>query len=214
MYDSIIFDLDGTIWDSTEQVAVAFREVLKNKYPEIRDEVNAEKLKGLFGLLLDDIGVKLFKSVSPEKAIEAIHDCCDYENEYLAEHGVDLYQGMEQTIKDLHKRYKLFIVSNCQEGYIQCLFKIHPHLEKYFMDYEYPGRSGKAKADNIKMVVERNKLKNPVYVGDTAGDAKAAKEAGLPFIYARYGFGDVQEYDDVIDSPLELLKVLTKNEKI
>jgi len=44
-----------------------------------------------------------------------------------------------------------------------------------------------------------------VYVGDTLGDAEAAKKAGLPFIWARYGFGDVKEYDDLIDSPLELI---------
>ncbi|NLP15920.1 MAG: HAD family hydrolase [Clostridiales bacterium] len=210
MYDGIIFDLDGTLWDSTEKVAVAFNEILRDKYPEVTDEVTAEKLKGLFGRLLDDIGVNLFKSVPPKKAIEIIHKCCEYENEYLAEHGVDLYPGMEQTIKELHKKYKLFIVSNCQEGYIQCLFKIHPHLEEYFTDYEYPGRSGKPKADNIKMVVKRNNLLRPIYIGDTAGDAKASKEAGVPFIYARYGFGQVDEFDYVIDSPPELLKLLEK----
>ena len=208
MYDSIIFDMDGTLWDSTEEVAVAFNEVLKNKYPLVTDEVTAIKLKSLFGLLLDDIGIKLFRSVSPDKAIEIIKDCCDYEIEYLVMHGVSLYQGMEEAIKELSKRYKLFIVSNCQEGYIQAFFKIHPHLEKYFMDFEYPGRSGKAKADNIGLVIERNSLKNPVYVGDTAGDAKAAGEAGVPFIYARYGFGQVQEFDDAIDSPLELIQLL------
>lgn len=208
MYDSIIFDLDGTIWDSTEKVAMAFNEVLKNKYPEVTDEVTSKKLKGLFGQLLDDIGIKLFKSVTPDKAIKVIHDCCDYECDYLAEHGNDLYQGIEQTIQELYKRYKLFIVSNCQEGYIQCLFKAHPQLEKYFTDFEYPGRSGRDKADNIKMVVERNNLKAPVYVGDTAGDANAAKEAGLPFIHARYGFGQVDEYEAVIDSPMDLIDKL------
>ncbi len=208
MYDSIIFDLDGTIWDSTENVALAFNELLKNKYPEVTDEVTAEKLRGLFGQLLDDIGVQLFKSVTPDKAIEVIHDCCDYECEYLEQHGNDLYHGIEQVIEELHKRYKLFIVSNCQEGYIQCLFAIHPQLEKYFADYEYPGRSGKPKADNIRMVVDRNGLKNPVYVGDTAGDAASAKKAGVPFIYARYGFGQVEEYDAVIDAPLELIDKL------
>lgn len=208
MYDSIIFDLDGTIWDSTEKVAMAFNEVLKNKYPEVTDEVTVEKLKGLFGQLLDDIGIALFKSVSPDKAIQVIHDCCDYECEYLAKNGNDLYQGMEQTIEELYKRYKLFIVSNCQEGYIQCLFKAQPQIEKYFTDFEYPGRSGKAKADNIRMVVERNNLKAPVYVGDTTGDAKAAKEAGVPFIHARYGFGQVEEYAAVIDAPMELIDKL------
>ncbi len=205
MYDSIIFDLDGTLWDSTNEVAVAWNEV-KNKYPEVTDEITAEKLKGLFGLLLNDIAVRLFKSVSKEKAIKIINECCDHENEYLAKHGADLYPGIEQIIKELYKSYKLFIVSNCQEGYIQSFFKAHPYLEKYFIDFEYPGRTGKPKADNIKLVIERNNLKNPVYVGDTAGDAKAAKEADVPFIYARYGFGKVDEYMDVIDSPMELLE--------
>ena len=205
MYDGIIFDLDGTLWDSTEEVAVAFRKVVKEKYPEIKDEITADILRGLFGQLLDAIAVKLFKSVSEEKAIAAMKECLDYETEYLAEHNGKLYEGLEKTLVELEKKYKLFIVSNCQEGYIQCFFKANPHLEKYFIDFEYPGRSGKPKADNIKMVVERNNLKNPVYVGDTLGDAEAAKKAGLPFIWARYGFGDVKEYDDLIDSPLELI---------
>ncbi|NLL72529.1 MAG: HAD family hydrolase [Clostridiales bacterium] len=205
MYDGIIFDLDGTLWDSTEEVAVAFRKVVKEKYPEIKDEITADILRGLFGQLLDAIAVKLFKSVSEEKAIAVMKECLDYETEYLAEHNGKLYEGLEKTLVELEKKYKLFIVSNCQEGYIQCFFKANPHLEKYFIDFEYPGRSGKPKADNIKMVVERNNLKNPVYVGDTLGDAEAAKKAGLPFIWARYGFGDVKEYDDLIDSPLELI---------
>lgn len=210
MYDSIIFDLDGTLWDSTEEVAVAWNEV-KASYPEITDEITAEKLKGLFGQLLDDIAVQLFQSVPKEKAIEIIYECCEHENEYLAEHGADIYPGIEQVIKELHKNYKLFIVSNCEEGYIQCFFKVYPHLEKYFIDYEYPGRSGKPKADNIKLVVKRNNLKNSVYVGDTQGDANAAKEAGVAFIYARYGFGQVDEYKEAIDSPIELLDLLGKN---
>jgi phosphoglycolate phosphatase len=208
MYDGIIFDMDGTIWDSTEEVAFAFSKVVKNKYPEVTDEITAKKLKSLFGQLLDDIAVQLFRSVPAEKAIKIMRDCCEYETEYLAKHNAKIYPGMEKTIKELSKKYRLFIVSNCQEGYIQCFFKANPHLEKYFTDYEYPGRSGKAKADNIRMLVERNNLKKPVYIGDTEGDSKAAKEAGVPFIFARYGFGDVTKYEAVIDAPLELLNIL------
>ena len=208
MYDSIIFDMDGTIWDSTKEVAIAFSEVVRNKYPEVTDEITPEKLKSLFGLLLDDIAVKLFTSVPAEKAKKIMKECCEYECEYLAKHNAKMYDEMEEAIKELHKDYKLLIVSNCQDGYIECFFKANPHLEKYFTDYECPGRTGKAKAENIKLVIERNNLKNPVYVGDTAGDAKAAKEAGIPFIFARYGFGQVDEYADVIDSPLELITKL------
>ena len=206
MIDSIIFDMDGTLWDSTPKVAVAFNRVLKDKYPEITDVVTEERLKSLFGQPLDEIGIKLFQSVEEEKALKVITECCEYENEYLAEHGAKLYEGLEESLEVLSKKYKLLIVSNCQEGYVQCFFKANPHLEKYFIDFEYPGRSGKLKADNIKMVVERNGLKHPIYVGDTQGDANASKEAGVPFIFARYGFGEVGKYEDVIDSLQELVK--------
>lgn len=204
MIDSIIFDLDGTLWNSTPEVADAFNKILTEKHPEVTDEVTAEKLQGLFGLPLDVIAVKLFASTTEQHAIDVMTECCEYECEYLAVHGATLYEGLEDTLSDLSKRYKLMIVSNCQEGYIQCFFKAYPRLEKFFTDYEYPGRSGKLKADNIRLVIERNQLKNPIYVGDTQGDANAAREAEVPFIFARYGFGDVDSYEEAIDSLPEL----------
>lgn len=204
MFDSIIFDMDGTLWDSTPEVAFAFNKVVKEKHPEVTDEITAERLMGLFGLPLDVIAVKLFQSVSKEHAIEVMRQCCEYECEYLAIHGASLYEGLEEALKSLVTKYKLIIVSNCQEGYIQCFFCANPGLKKYFIDYEYPGRSGKFKAENIKLVIERNGLKKPVYVGDTLGDCEAAKEAGIPFIFARYGFGQVEDYYEVIDSLLQL----------
>jgi phosphoglycolate phosphatase len=204
MFDSVIFDMDGTLWNSTPEVAVAFRKVIEEKYPEVTDEVTPERLMELFGLPLDVIAVKMYRSVSEEHAIAVMKECCDYECEYLAENGASLYEELEETLKRLSGRYKLLIVSNCQEGYIQCFFKAYPQLEQYFTDYEYPGRSGKFKADNVRLVIERNGLQRPVYVGDTQGDAQAAGEAGVPFIFARYGFGEVAEYYDVVDSLGEL----------
>lgn len=200
MIDSIIFDLDGTLWDSTSEVADAFNKILKERHPEIKDEVTKERLKGLFGLPLDLIAVKLYQSVSEVQAVSVMKECCEYECAYLAKYGARLYDGLEETLKKLSGILKLFIVSNCQEGYIQCFFEANPQLSKYFTDFEYPGRSGKLKADNIRIVIERNGLTEPVYVGDTQSDADAAKKAGVPFIFARYGFGDVKEYTDAIDS--------------
>ncbi|MBE5966918.1 MAG: HAD family hydrolase [Lachnospiraceae bacterium] len=207
MFDSIIFDLDGTLWDSSLEVAASFNKVIREKYPSVA-EVTVQQLESLFGKPLYEIAESLFQNVSKEMAYQIIDDCCDYECIYLAEHGARLYDGLEETLCELAKKYPLFIVSNCQEGYIQCFFQAYPNLRKYFVDFEYPGRSGKLKADNICMVVERNSLHNPVYVGDTQGDADAAKKAGVPFIFARYGFGEVKEYKDAIDSIKELIDKL------
>lgn len=209
MFDSIIFDMDGTLWDSTPEVAIAFNKVLREKYPDLNYDVTPQRLKELFGLPLDVIAVKLYTGIDEEYAKQVMKECCKYECEYIAANGARLYDGLEDTLKTLSAKYKLVIVSNCQDGYIEAFFKAYPHLEKYFTDYEHPGRTGKFKADNIRLVVERNRLQRPVYVGDTLSDAKAAAEAGVPFIFARYGFGDVKEYYDVIDSLPELVTKLS-----
>lgn len=205
-YDSIIFDLDGTLWDSTETSASVWTKII-SKYPEVTDTVTADKLRALFGRPLREIGIALFQSISEERAIELIEECCREQGPYIAKEGGILYPELEETLEALAKKYKLIIVSNCEDGYIESFYEAHG-LQRYFSDYECPGRTGKLKADNIKLVAERNGLKAPVYVGDTLGDATAAKEAGVPFIFAEYGFGQVEEYVDVIHSFGDLKKYI------
>ena len=195
--DSIIFDLDGTLWDSSEGVSKTWSIVL-NKYDYERKEVTVEDLKICMGKQLDEIGEILFPNLSSEVRKNLMHECCTLENEYLGNYGGKLYENVEETLKELSKKYKLFIVSNCQDGYIECFFKAHK-LGKYFTDYECPGRTGLSKGENNKLIMERNNLKNPVYVGDTEGDAESAKVAGIPFVFAKYGFGNVKEYQYVIN---------------
>lgn len=101
---------------------------------------------------------------------------------------IGLYPGVREGLKILAKKYPLFIVSNCQAGYIED-FLSKADLEVYFKDFESWGRTGATKASNIKSIVERNKLRQAVYVGDTEGDQRAALEARLPFWFVSYGFG-------------------------
>jgi phosphoglycolate phosphatase len=163
-------------------------------------------MQGVMGLQMKDIGKKLFPYLSEDKRGEILKDCCDYENEYLSERGGRLYDNLEDTLKVLSQKYKLFIVSNCQCGYIEVFLKYHK-LGKYFVDFENPGRTSLTKGENIKLIIERNNLTDPVYVGDTEGDLKAARFAGIPFIYASYGFGKVSEYDYIIKGLNELLRI-------
>lgn len=205
-FDGIIFDLDGTLWDSTAEVAKTWTSVIA-KYNLNRKEVTVEDLKPCMGKLLDEIASILLPELDPKKQMQVIKECCEYENEYLGEYGATLYDKLEDTLKELSKNHKLFIVSNCQDGYIECFFKAHK-LDKYFIDYECPGRTGLPKGENIKLIVERNNLKNPVYVGDTQGDANAAKLANVPFIFAKYGFGNIDEFFNSIESFDELLEII------
>lgn len=205
MIDSIIFDLDGTLWDGTDGAAIIWSEVA-SKYPMVTDIITADKLKALYGLPLEEIAIKLLPSATKEIAIKIMEESVVKQCPYLEEHGGILFSKLEETLAELKKKYKLYIVSNCEEGYIQCFLKAH-NLSEYFLDFEYPGRTRLSKAENIRLIVERNNLLKPVYVGDTKGDEKASKAAGVPFIYARYGFGMAENFDYVIDSFDELLKL-------
>ena len=79
-------------------------------------------------------------------------------------------------------------------------------LEKYFKDFECAGNTGLIKGENIKLVIEKHHLKNPIYVGDAQVDCDGAKLAGIPFVYASYGFGQVTSHDYIINEFTELLK--------
>ena len=67
------------------------------------------------------------------------------------------------------------------------------NLHTYFRGHQCYGTKSRPKADNIRDVVNDHGLQAPVYVGDTLGDYHAATQAGVPFIFADYGFGKVPE---------------------
>nr|WP_026693187.1 HAD family hydrolase [Peribacillus kribbensis] len=196
--DSIIFDLDGTLWDSRDTVLIAWNEILKQD-PEVHMEVTKEDFRKTMGLQVPEIGRILFPDVAEEKREKLLTDCCDLECEYLKKQGGSLYENVEEVLQSLSEKYKLFIVSNCQEGYIESFYEYHK-LGRFFQDFENPGRTGLSKGENIRLIMERNRLSAPVYVGDTEGDQKAAASAGIPFVFAGYGFGHVKQYDYKIDS--------------
>lgn len=204
--DSIIFDLDGTLWSSIEGVCSTWNTVLAN-YPNIKKEITSKEIEGCMGFQINEIGKKLFPDLNEDFQLKLMKECCDAELVYLEEHGGMLFPKLEENLEKLSRKYKLFIVSNCQDGYIQCFFKAHK-LSKYFIDFECSGVTGLSKGENNKIIIERNGLKSPIFVGDTNVDAESAKVAEIPFVYARYGFGNVAEYDYVIDNFDELLRIL------
>ncbi|MBO6215652.1 MAG: HAD family hydrolase [Lachnospiraceae bacterium] len=191
-YDSIILDVDGTLWDSTEVVAgVWIRAVRENGFPMW--SITGDQLKQYFGKTMAVIAAEMLPGTSDMQRLSVMEDCCKYEHTALEEYDGDLtYPNVRETIIKLSEMLPVCIVSNCQAGYIE-LFMSKNEVDRYVTDTECFGNNGLGKADNIKLLVERNGFKNPVYVGDTDGDLSACEEAGVPFIYASYGFGTVEE---------------------
>lgn len=205
MIDGIIFDVDGTLWDSTPIVEKAWNAAIADEGIETA-AISADQLKGLFGLPMKDIIDRVMPNQSEQVKEKFMPLCFSYEHAFLEKNAGILYPNLEETLSELSKKYPLFIVSNCQAGYIE-LFLRKSGFRKYFKDFTCPGDTGVFKAENIGIIAERNSLKAPVYVGDTQMDADACKEAGIKMIYASYGFGKVENPDYTIADPLDILKI-------
>lgn len=201
-FDSIGFDLDGTLWSSVPAVKEAWN-TIATEYNVYKPTL--EQMSGVMGLNEIQLMTKLYPDMSDEDKHDFFGQASALCNKLLSEKGGILYEGLEETLEKLSKDFSLYIVSNCQPGYIETFLGYH-HLEKYFTDFQWSGRECIPKSDNIKSVINRNGFKKSIYVGDTQGDADAAYGAGVPFVYAEFGFGKVKKYDyiahkfsDIID---------------
>lgn len=205
--DGIILDIDGTLWDSTSLVAKAYQKSF-NAHGIDEDRVNPDILKKLFGRPMDEIFDELLPDIPEATRRDAQKAAIAFEDSILENDPCDIFfPDVKDTIKSLSEKKPVFIVSNCQKGYIELVME-KGDFRGFIKDFECFGNNGLSKADNIRLLVERNALVSPVYVGDTEGDRLSCKEAGVPFIFASYGFGSPESFDEKIDSFSYLTSVI------
>ncbi len=206
--DSIIYDLDGTLWDAVAVVAEGWNAAFR-RFPKAASIILTEdNMRGVFGKTMEEIGhILLDGHVPSEEQTEIMEACYPEEEKALDANPPEPYEGLEESFKILSKKYKLFIVSNCQAGYIECFLR-NTGLGPYITDHLCPGDTGYAKAENIRRIIRKHHLSSAIYVGDIEGDYTATKEAGIPFVHAAYGFGEVAHPDAVIHCPMDLTRIL------
>ncbi len=187
-FDGLILDVDGTIWNTTGIVAEAWNNAFDQFFPKV-PHVTADVLKGQFGKPMDVIADNLFPMLNQDEKNLLMDKCCQMEQAALLQNTKNItYDGVVETIKEITKSIPVFIVSNCQSGYIEVVMEKNS-IADFITDFECFGNNGFSKDKNISLIAQRNGLKAPVYVGDTQGDYEACQKAGLPFIWAAYGFG-------------------------
>ena len=203
-YESLIFDIDGTLWDSRDLVARGYNIQLESEGLS-HLAVNAEILKGLFGKTMEEIADILLESIPEKDRYALLERCMAMEDRVLAQDPCNIgYPGVKETIEKLAKQYRLFIVSNSQKGYPElCMEKMG--LEPYIQGHLCYGDTGTSKGQTILRLMREHNIENCAYVGDTQGDYEATVEAGVPFIWATYGFGVPGGYEAKIDTFDQLL---------
>lgn len=205
MKKGIIFDLDGTMWDSSQLVTEAYNRGLERMGYSMR--LTLSDIRSAMGKTMIEIAHMFFDSIDPSRAENIMTECIEEERIYLESNSGDVYDGLEDVLKELRKRgYFIACVSNCQSGYIEAFYE-STGLGHYFDDKECWGGTGLSKAGNIRLVVERNRLDDAIYVGDTRGDYDSAMAAGTRFIHAAYGYGEVPKDTPKIDSIRELPEI-------
>jgi len=205
--DGIIFDVDGTIWNATKVVAQAWTNAIKN-HSDLGITVTQADLESLFGKTMEEIYDQIFQLMPDKEERDRIAEACiEYEQEALRKEPGLLYEGIVGVIKILALKYPLYIVSNCQSGYIELMLEV-TGLEYYFKDHLCYGDTLQPKTYTIPKIMEQNNLKDVVYIGDTFGDFDACQKIGIPFVFASYGFGEVSHAKWRIDHPLQLLQVI------
>lgn len=205
-YDGLIFDIDGTLWDATWALEESWNETLEKLGLEKR--VTRDEMKSVMGKPLEEcVDILLPETEMPK---EKIHGAI-LENNLgeIAKKKAMVYPGVKEGMEKLSKNHPLFLVSNCGESYLNIFLNLSG-VRPYLTATDCVGLSHLPKSEMIKNTIKKYSLQNPVYIGDTISDLEGAKGAGVDFIHAAYGFGQIAEKVVAFNSFSELAEYFKK----
>ena len=209
MKKAMIFDMDGTLWDSVDSIVVSWNAALQ-QMGETDVTVTRPQIMSLMGNTMDVFARTLFPHYTPEKGAQWIDILGQIENEFLSRYGAVLLGDVKGVFARLREMgYGVYIVSNCQDGYIQTFLQVSG-LGDCFVDFTCSGMTGLGKGSNIRLLMEKHQITRAVYVGDTQGDYNACQKAQVPFIHASYGMGTVEQPVPCINCFAELPAALER----
>lgn len=200
---ALIFDMDGTLWDGVQTYTDAWNAILLEK--KVGKPLTKAFLDSLMGMEEDAFLKAVLPALSVEQRREIYAEVVEKQYAMIRTQGGLIYPGVQEGLEALKERYALFIVSNCPK-YTVKHFMAFAGIEDLITDHRTHGQKGWSKAKNIKSLIEQYELDRAYYIGDTQGDGQASAQAGLPFVYVRYGFGSATNSDFSFDSFPELVK--------
>lgn len=203
----IIFDLDGTLWETIEATYEAAN-IIVDRHMELKRISKETIIRGM-GLNSAENALNYMPYISIEDGLNYMKEISDETSEIINKKNVKIYNGVVETIEELNKKYKLGIITNNRDKYAETFLNI-ADLKKYFTDYMGASSYGITKSEAIKKMVSKHKEKENYYVGDIKKDQDASIEAGIKFIHAKYGFEPNLESELYIENIKKLAELLEK----
>lgn len=211
--ETVVFDMDGTILNTIDDIAGAVNYILKKYELPLR---TVEEVKGFVG---NGLKRTLLLSVPEGTGEEFVDSIFDEFTEYYKSHSniyTKPYDGIVDTLKELKRRgYKLAVVSNKRhEAVVKLCDTFYSGLFDEMLG-ETEGINRKPAPDMVNLVLDRLKSdkSHSVYVGDSDVDVKTANNSELKGIYVSWGFR-TKEFlisegaECIVDTPEQLLEIL------
>ena len=189
--------MDGTLWDNVDSYVISWnRGLIRTGYQK---QVTRDDILGLMGkearVMLDSI-LPDAGGTAQDQLFEAVID--EYQ-ELLPTMKPLIYDGVVQGLEQLAQKYRLFLLSNCEEGGL-VNFMRHTRTTHLFLDYMEHGMNLQPKHHNLRLLMAKHGLKSPHYIGDTDSDSHQSELAGVPFVMVTYGFGTTNRFQLQFDT--------------
>lgn len=194
MYNTILFDLDGTLTDPAVGITNSVAYALERYGIKVEDR---KSLYSFIGPPLNDSFVKYY-AFTPEKAMEAIM----VYREYFRDKGIfenEVYEGIPELLEKIKKSGRKIVLATSKPEEFAVRILEHFDLAKYFDVVAGASMDEKRnkKGDVIKYAMEKGGFStdDAVMIGDREHDIYGARENGIPSIGVLFGYGDREELE-------------------
>jgi phosphoglycolate phosphatase len=209
MYKAVLFDLDGTVVDSSEGILNSAKEALAELGMDVPSD---DEIRSCIGPPIGETLEKVvgFSQLEKKRFYELFRSV--YKDKYLFQ--CSLYPGMTELLKELRKSNCLLgIATNKRIDTTKLLLDQFGIIDLFDVVVSQDRNEIKNKSDMISdallnLMVDRN---DAVMIGDSQNDLDAAKGAGVSFIGVCYGFGfkePIKEEIELVDSVEDLRDLL------
>jgi phosphoglycolate phosphatase len=203
--------MDGTMWNATESYAKIWNETCASF--GIDAFFSGADLEPLMGMSIENIMERLLGEHMAVDKADFLKVLGENEDAMMPKLGGILYPGVKESLDRLHDNYRLFMLSNCSSrGLLN--FVNYTGTAHFFEGLLTQGERPVEKCENLRFMAQKYSLKSPAYVGDTQADCEQAHEAGMPFVFASWGFGECINAEWRFVSIEEMTKYFLKNNSL